>query len=156
MLVFRAAVLTCIPALRPNLDVRQVGYGDVKPYTTAGRFFSSCFCIFGVVVIALPISVISANFKKLFFEAEQKKQEGKEGAVGLDEATRSKSRDLRRVNTFSDAALTTLMEMYLNEDAKGLGRVRNSVRTSLRGWIPPAWVDDLVSVLSPISTVATK
>ena len=76
--------------------------------------------------------------------------------MGLDEATRSKSRDLRRVNTFSDAALTTLMEMYLNEDAKGLGRVRNSVRTSLRGWIPPAWVDDLVSVLSPISTVATK
>ena len=55
-----------------------VGYGDIRPSTALGKLCASCFCIFGVVLIALPISVISANFKKIFFEYETASYEASE------------------------------------------------------------------------------
>ena len=38
--------------------------------------YTCVLVVCGVIVIALPISVISANFKKLFFENEKQKKEG--------------------------------------------------------------------------------
>lgn len=50
------------------VTMTTVGYGDVSPRSPIGRAFASMFCVAGVIIIALPISVISANFKKNFFE----------------------------------------------------------------------------------------
>ena len=58
------------------VTMTTVGYGDVAPKSAIGQAFASMFCVFGVVIIALPISVISANFKKNFFELENDKKEG--------------------------------------------------------------------------------
>jgi hypothetical protein len=76
------------------VTMTTVGYGDVKPVTALGQMLASCFCVFGVVIIALPISVISANFKTLFFEAEQKKQEG--AGMAAEDEVRVRSRCLPR------------------------------------------------------------
>ena len=50
------------------VTMTTVGYGDVSPKSAVGQAFASMFCVGGVIIIALPISVISANFKKNFFE----------------------------------------------------------------------------------------
>lgn len=50
------------------VTMTTVGYGDVSPKSAFGQAFASMFCVGGVIIIALPISVISANFKKNFFE----------------------------------------------------------------------------------------
>eukprot|EP01043_Picozoa_sp_COSAG02_P069636 COSAG02_NODE_12013_length_1613_cov_2.077279_1_plen_133_part_00 len=50
------------------VTMTTVGYGDVSPKSGFGQAFASMFCVGGVIIIALPISVISANFKKNFFE----------------------------------------------------------------------------------------
>lgn len=40
-----------------------VGYGDMQPTTTLGRCFSIVTAIFGILVMAIPISILSTNFR---------------------------------------------------------------------------------------------
>jgi voltage-gated potassium channel len=39
-----------------------VGYGDVYPVTTLGKFFASLISIMGIGMFALPTGVLGANF----------------------------------------------------------------------------------------------
>lgn len=43
-----------------------VGYGDVYPLTPAGKIIAGVVMIFGVLVLAMPISVIGANFTHIY------------------------------------------------------------------------------------------
>lgn len=45
-----------------------VGYGDLYPTTTWGRFFAGACALFGVMVIALPVTVLTAHFHKAYNE----------------------------------------------------------------------------------------
>jgi voltage-gated potassium channel Kch len=45
-----------------------IGYGDMFPVSNAGRVIGSLCAILGVVLIALPISVISNKFTEKFIE----------------------------------------------------------------------------------------
>ena len=40
-----------------------VGFGDIVPKTPAGLAFTSLVMYLGIVVLALPITVISSNFE---------------------------------------------------------------------------------------------
>ena len=59
-----------------------IGYGDMKPSTTLGKILASISSLFGVLILAIPISVISANFnteymkliKKMEVEKKQKEK----------------------------------------------------------------------------------
>lgn len=44
------------------VTVTTTGYGDLAPTTMGGRAFASFLCILGVLVLALPISVIGSTF----------------------------------------------------------------------------------------------
>jgi hypothetical protein len=43
-----------------------VGYGDVVPTSGFGQFIGGIVMIFGIVVIALPITVIGSNFATIY------------------------------------------------------------------------------------------
>ena len=58
-----------------------IGYGDMKPSTTEGKILASVSSLFGVLLLAIPISVISANFNTEYMklikqmEVEKKQKE---------------------------------------------------------------------------------
>ncbi|GBG33016.1 Potassium voltage-gated channel protein Shaker [Hondaea fermentalgiana] len=40
-----------------------VGYGDMRPHTIIGKCFGIATAIFGILILAIPISIISTNFR---------------------------------------------------------------------------------------------
>jgi len=45
-----------------TVTLTTVGYGDVCPVTSIGRFVSMISSLFGVAIIALPSGVITASY----------------------------------------------------------------------------------------------
>jgi hypothetical protein len=48
------------------ITITTVGYGDLVPQTDLGRVFGGFCAIFGLIVIALPISLLTANFTEAY------------------------------------------------------------------------------------------
>jgi voltage-gated potassium channel len=46
------------------VTLTTVGYGDVYPITTLGRFFAAVIAITGVMVIAIPTGIFAASFSE--------------------------------------------------------------------------------------------
>ena len=46
------------------ITLTTVGYGDVVPYTTIGKFLASCIMIMGYGIIAVPTGIFAAQFVK--------------------------------------------------------------------------------------------
>ena len=45
-----------------TISLTTVGYGDIYPVTTIGRMVTMCSSVFGIAIIALPSSVITAGY----------------------------------------------------------------------------------------------
>jgi voltage-gated potassium channel Kch len=61
-----AAMWWCI------VTVMMVGYGDMFPQTVAGKFVASGCIVVGILIMALPISVIGSNFSRTWEKYEAK------------------------------------------------------------------------------------
>jgi len=48
------------------VTMTTVGYGDIAPITPLGRFVAVFTMFSGIIIVALPITVIGANFEKQF------------------------------------------------------------------------------------------
>ena len=48
------------------VTMTSTGYGDMVPITAWGKVFGTCAAVSGVILIALPISVISTTFSAEF------------------------------------------------------------------------------------------
>jgi voltage-gated potassium channel len=56
------------------VTLTTVGYGDVYPITTAGKFVAGIIAILGIGMVALPAGIISAGFSELTKEQRKRKR----------------------------------------------------------------------------------
>lgn len=45
-----------------TVSLTTMGYGDIYPVTTVGRFVTMLSSVFGVAIIALPAGIITAGY----------------------------------------------------------------------------------------------
>lgn len=57
------------------ITVTTVGYGDVCPVTKLGKVIGALCAICGVVIVALPVSVIGSNFSYYYIQARTRVQQ---------------------------------------------------------------------------------
>lgn len=54
------------------VTITSVGYGDVTPVTELGRAVGGFISVFGVVLLAFPVSIFSANFAEVYGSFKRK------------------------------------------------------------------------------------
>ena len=54
-----------------TISLTTVGYGDIYPITTVGKFISMVSSFFGIAVVALPSGIITAEYMKKINEDEE-------------------------------------------------------------------------------------
>ena len=67
------------------ITVTTVGYGDVTPSTYIG-YIIACFCaVFGILLVAMPITIVASTFSELsFLNRVRERQEEIESNVKID------------------------------------------------------------------------
>lgn len=58
------------------VTVMTVGYGDMVPVTTGGHFMAAISMVCSIVIMALPISVIGANFSRAWMDHKEHNDAG--------------------------------------------------------------------------------
>ena len=73
-----------------TVTLTTVGYGDVCPVTSIGRFVSMVSSLFGVAIIALPSGVITASYLDELRSAAKARKEQKELEVKQEEESETR------------------------------------------------------------------
>lgn len=68
-----------------NLITLSSSYGDVCPKSLPGRVIGSACAVVGTLIIALPVPIITENFKMFYLE-ERNRRLATERKVALDKA----------------------------------------------------------------------
>lgn len=94
------------------VTLTTVGYGDMYPYTTEGKIVGVLTMLVGLIMLALPLSIIGTNFieerNTMVQENERRQEEEEKAKVGMepaqeDEKPKHKMRaDLREVLAKAD------------------------------------------------------
>jgi voltage-gated potassium channel len=48
-----------------------MGYGDIYPVTTVGRFVTMLSSVFGIAIVALPSGIITAGYMKALADLDE-------------------------------------------------------------------------------------
>lgn len=118
-----AAMWWCI------VTVMMVGYGDMIPTSIPGKICAACCIVVGIMVMALPISVIGTNFSQAWDDQKRIDAEAAEANQPVDKNKLSKAqegahsavklyncysrRQIDNINSrYTDKMLTTLAQLW--------------------------------------------
>lgn len=69
-----------------TVSLTTMGYGDIYPVTTVGRFVTMLSSVFGIAIVALPSGIITAGYMS---ELEKMEQEKKKSPDESDDGNKS-------------------------------------------------------------------
>mmetsp|Transcript_54915 Transcript_54915/g.152078 ORF Transcript_54915/g.152078 Transcript_54915/m.152078 type:complete len:257 (+) Transcript_54915:1-771(+) len=116
------------------VTMSTVGYGDVVPMTVGGRMLGVITCFSGVMILAIPISVISASFHTEYAKMERN--------LAIQEEIKSKTH----------AAKGDLVEIGKARGAKSM----TGIEMATQDEINDIFMESIVSVLYSNSQTSIK
>lgn len=84
-------------AFNPPPPLAAVGYGDVFPVTSLGKLIASVAALCGILVIAIPITIIATNFNAEYAKMQQEKEKVKARMVLLKHHFKARKQGLDAV-----------------------------------------------------------
>ena len=100
------------------VTLTTVGYGDVYPVTSMGKFFGSIIIILGIGTVALPSGILASAFTE-HTKRNQKKYENQLKLMlsdnVIDERERKELEELSQRLNLSDEDIITIEEHYKNK-----------------------------------------
>jgi len=81
------------------ITLTTLGYGDLYPTTDAGRFIASICAMFGILVLALPVSVIGGIFTELYSATKKHRKKKKMLQIKKEEIISSSESNSNSNNT---------------------------------------------------------
>ena len=94
-----------------------IGYGDMVPSTGLGKAVGAMACVSGVVMVALPISVISSTFQAKFQEHTERLKVKKSNPKTLTDSALNLGK--YRVNRLASSLRNTERTLRLNRMESG-------------------------------------
>lgn len=88
----------------------RAGYGDAVPRSLSGRLLGSLVMIFGLMIIALPITVIGTNFSSVYrdFVASQQEPVGRARKLNRRETSIAAAKAQRMARARSNQNQTSI------------------------------------------------
>ena len=100
------------------VTLTTVGYGDVYPITTLGKFFGSAIIILGIGTVALPSGILASAFSEHTRRSQNKYKQELENALRdnrIDKSERNQLNKLAENLNLSDEDIHIIESFYKSD-----------------------------------------